>query len=265
MHAPRPVMLFATLFPSLLLSFAQAQVPDAEPQAPAVVPFPAFERVADLPLEAVEQGYAPLCGDVRVTVEGGVRRVTEATLDGCARLGLPISPAFPVNALLLAQAAGLGNFRGDLRDLYLASAVPIPQVDACALLQNTDAPTASDAATDAARPVRRFTLPENRRRGIELALLPEARQVECLEELERRDPGAFERAIFPVTDAVWFQELPLGAPISGTLTDPAVRSLVRQNPSPGTSRPVRIYSTDAPVSTLETAKKSGVRVYATPD
>ncbi|MEM9838689.1 MAG: hypothetical protein AAF830_05980 [Pseudomonadota bacterium] len=212
MQTIRPIMLFATLFPSLLLSMAEtlAAQPQAEPASQVTIQQPQREVVAEarttVPVDA-EADFDALCGDVSVSMIGSTRRVTEVELDGCARLGVPAltEVQLGLNGLILAQAAGLGNFGVDLRELFLASAAFVPQDDACTLVPNPNQ-SWSDVGEDLpSRPIRLYADQRSTNGFIDLALVEGARQIDCLAELEVRDPKAFERAIMTRRDAAWLE------------------------------------------------------------
>ena len=113
-----------------------------------------------------------------------------------------------LTALVLASAEGDAPLNMDLRELYLASAFLVPANDKCKLVRN---PHKTWQDINPALPDRPIRIYGPRARSgaqsifFDRALLEGARRIDCLEELERRDPEAFARAIMTREDEAWLE------------------------------------------------------------
>ncbi|MEM7517379.1 MAG: substrate-binding domain-containing protein, partial [Planctomycetota bacterium] len=148
-------------------------------------------------------------------VVGTSSQMSEADIERCEARGITqvTEVSLGYGGIILANGGRRGfgggrrgGFGLDLIELYLAAAAYVPENDACVLVPNPNTDW-SDLDGDLPNaPIRIFGPPVrsvNRSLFIDRALAEGARQIDCLAELERRDPAAFERAVMPRHDEVW--------------------------------------------------------------
>lgn len=154
------------------------------------------------------RGFEELCMEGSVPMIGASRRISPAELETCSEYG--INELYEVNlgldGIILAQGGRGGPYAVELRELFLAAATMIPGDETCVLVPNPNESWNEINKDLPNRKVRIYGPPASsgtRDVFVERALAEGARQVDCLAELERRDPAAFERAIMPRHDEVW--------------------------------------------------------------
>lgn len=155
-----------------------------------------------------DAAFDALCANPSTSIIGSSRPISAAELGLCSRRGTERLLEFPLGAegLVLAAAGRRGEFGMDLQELFLAAAFLVPADDACTLVPNPYTQWSDINPTLPRRPIRLYGPPAGSRTRdifVDRALAEGARQIDCLEELERRDPRAFERAIMPRTDHAW--------------------------------------------------------------
>ena len=158
---------------------------------------------------ASEEAINILCGgDTRGAVVSTSRAIRADELADCAGNGIVglEEVLLGYDGLILAQRARDGALSVELRELFLASAALVPEDDTCVLVPNTHR---SWSDIDSRLPRREIRIygpnvgsPEHAL-FLERVMTEGARQIDCLAELERRDPAAFVRAIMPRHDEVW--------------------------------------------------------------
>lgn len=154
------------------------------------------------------RGFEQLCDEQSVMMIGASRRITDLELAACSGRGIRRLTELMIglDGIVLAQSNHHRAFPVTLAELYLAAAFLVPENDGCVLVPNPNT-TWRDVNPDLPnRPVKFFGPPTTsgtRNVFIDLALAEGARQIDCLAELERRDPAAFERAIMPRHDEAW--------------------------------------------------------------
>lgn len=154
------------------------------------------------------EGIEELCRHGTASIIGASRRMNEAERSLCHQYGHRQLAEIEIglSGIILAQS---GRGRGlplDLRDLYLAAAAYVPDDDSCVLVPNPNNRWRDLDPSMPDRPIRFFGPPASsgtRQVFIDRALAEGARQIDCLAELERQDPAAFERAIVPRHDEAW--------------------------------------------------------------
>lgn len=169
-----------------------------------------------------EKGFEELCGASPPGLVAATRRITDAEMDRCDARGMTevTEVALGYGGIVLANG-GRRGFNVDLVELYLAAAAYVPDNDQCILVPN---PNTSWNDLDRGlpnAPIRIFGPPAGSTTQaffVDRALAEGARQIDCLAELERRDPAAFERAIMPRHDEVWLDAGENDAAIAAALT-----------------------------------------------
>ncbi|NNU16668.1 hypothetical protein HK107_10080 [Parvularcula sp. ZS-1/3] len=162
----------------------------------------------DLDPTGTLEGFRELCDERSAGVIGASRKINEMEIDLCARNGMGDLLEIPIgmDGLVVATGRRMRGFQVDLLELYLAAAAQIPLDETCVLVPNPNTSWRDVDPSNPNRPIRIFGPPaSSATRGIfiDRALARGARQIDCLEELERQDPAAFERAIMPRHDRVW--------------------------------------------------------------
>lgn len=155
------------------------------------------------------RGFQELCREMTVAAIGASRPVTDAELAECAAHGIDRLVEIPIalDGIVLAEHAGRSRLGVDLRELYLAAALQVPvDEERCVLVPNPNRTWSDINRALPNRPIKFYGPPASsgtRAMFIDLALVEGARQIACLEELERQDPEAFERAVIPRHDEIW--------------------------------------------------------------
>lgn len=154
------------------------------------------------------RGFEELCREGSVGVIGTTRAFSAGELATCAAAGIDqlTEMTMAMDGIVLAQSDRQRPFALELRELFLASATLVPDDDRCILMPNPNESWDDVDADLPSRPIRIYGPPSTsgtRSMFVEMAIAEGARQIECLAELERRDPAAFERAIMPRRDEVW--------------------------------------------------------------
>lgn len=154
------------------------------------------------------RGFEELCVERSVSMIGASRRVLPEELAACQDHGMGelYEVQLGLDGIVLAQHRRPRLFPLALRELYLAAAFLVPENDNCVLIPNPNETWNQVNESLPNRKVRIFGPPASsgtRDIFIERAIAEGARQIDCLAELERRDPEAFERAIMPRHDEVW--------------------------------------------------------------
>lgn len=158
---------------------------------------------------ASERALDILCGgETQGAVVSTNRAIRADELTHCAGNGLTQMEEVLLgnNGLVLAQRSRGGALSVELRELFLASAALVPEDDTCVLVPNMNR-SWSDIDPRLPRRDIRIYGPNvgsaERAIFVERVMTEGARQIDCLAELERRDPAAFVRAIMPRHDEVW--------------------------------------------------------------
>lgn len=164
---------------------------------------------ADLHPNGTVVGFRRMCVDRAVNLVGASRRITEEERAACRENQVSDVAEIPLgqDGLVLAMTARNRALRMDLRELYLAAAFMVPEDDTCQLIPNPNRSWSDIDRSLPRRPIRFYGPPVGsgtRDMFVDLALAEGARQIDCLAELERRDPQAFTMAIVPRHDEAWF-------------------------------------------------------------
>lgn len=173
------------------------------------------DAIGDQALDGVDldptgtlEGFRELCDERSASLVGASRKINDMEIDLCARNGMGDLLEIPIgmDGLVVATGRRMRGFQVDFLELYLAAAAQVPLDETCVLVPNPNMTWRDVNPDNADRPIRIFGPPaSSATRGffIDRALARGARQIDCLEELERQNPAAFERAIMPRHDRVW--------------------------------------------------------------
>ncbi|GGY54572.1 hypothetical protein GCM10007148_25300 [Parvularcula lutaonensis] len=205
-------MLSALTLPLALIFAATAAATGQAPQASMAVEErtrPTSRTLEEaFSMAATDQVFDTLCHYQTSPVIGTSRRLSTLQMERCAAFGRRTLAEIDVglSAIVLAQSRRGRGLSLDLRDLFLASAAYVPEDDNCILVPNPNESWQDVNPNLPDRPIRIFGPPTGsgaRQIFVDRALAEGARQIDCLAELERRDPAAFERAIMPRRDEAW--------------------------------------------------------------
>jgi len=157
---------------------------------------------------ASDDALGLLCDGDHDAIVSTSRAIRAGELAHCAENGIGALDEVLLgrDGLVLAQMARGGEFSVELRELFLAAATMVPEDDTCVLVPNPHT-TWSDVSNRLPRREIRIYGPNvaaaERSIFVERVMAEGARQIDCLAELELRDPEAFARAILPRHDEVW--------------------------------------------------------------